>query len=258
MYFSSRLSFIANPPPLTAARWVRISAATGISISLHLVVILGLYSTAKLVFAPVARDDISYSSTHAFTAELASSDRKKNVQSIDAAILLPAMQNGPIENSANIISIASNLKPSKIETLVASTIRPATVNSPPIDRENAAQASDISVNKLPPAVDYRFTVGLDPPPRPLKEIEPEYPKEGNLQVGTVVLRLLINEQGIPDDVAVVRASPKGVFENAAITAFRAAKFSPGKFLGLAVKSQMTIEVEFTPINRGGVVSGRGY
>ena len=61
-----------------------------------------------------------------------------------------------------------------------------------------------------------------------------------------------------DDVAVVRAEPKGVFEQAALEAFRAARFSPGMVLGTPVKSQITVEVEFMPINRGARVSGRTY
>ena len=99
---------------------------------------------------------------------------------------------------------------------------------------------------------------LDPGPRPLHDIEPVYPPRAGQQQGTVVLRLLINEQGIVDNVAVVRASPTGFFEESAMEAFGAARFSPGLLLGVPVKSQVTIEVDFTPINRGAGVSGRTY
>lgn len=112
--------------------------------------------------------------------------------------------------------------------------------------------------ELPPAPAYLAGGKLDPGPRPLTDIDPAYPPEANLQEGQVVLRLLINEAGEVDNVAVVRASPKGLFEASALTAFSAAKFSPGKLLGVPVKSQVTIEVQFMPINRGAKVSGRGY
>jgi TonB family protein len=111
---------------------------------------------------------------------------------------------------------------------------------------------------LPPAPDYFGTGQLDPGPRPLDDIEPLYPKEAGLQEGVVVLRLLINPQGGVDDVAVVRSFPLGVFESSALAAFTSARFSPGMVLGLPVKSQITIEVMFTPINRGAKVSGRSY
>ncbi len=84
-----------------------------------------------------------------------------------------------------------------------------------------------------------------------------YPEEAKKQEGSVVLRLLISEAGAVDNVAVVRAYPAGLFEASALEAFGKAKFSPGKMLGVAVKSQITIEVLFTPINRG-KVSGRSY
>lgn len=105
--------------------------------------------------------------------------------------------------------------------------------------------------------DYR-AVGLDPPPRPLHDIDPEYPLAQGGREGVVVLRLLINEKGIVDEAIVVRSFPPGVFDSSAVVAFGSAKFSPGMFLGLPVKSQLTVEVEFMPTNRGAAVSGRGY
>lgn len=111
---------------------------------------------------------------------------------------------------------------------------------------------------LPPAPAYLPSGKLDPGPRPLHDIEPAYPDDGNLRQGSVVLRLLINESGEVDNAAVVRAIPQGVFERSALAAFSAARFAPGRFLGVAVKSQLTIEVEFMPINRGARVSGRAY
>lgn len=111
---------------------------------------------------------------------------------------------------------------------------------------------------LPPAPGYLLGVQLDQRPSPLGDIEPVFPPEADLQEGVVTLRILISETGHVDNVAVVSSSPKGLFERAALNAFESAKFSPGIALGVAVKSQMTVEVNFTPFNRGAKVSGRGY
>jgi len=111
---------------------------------------------------------------------------------------------------------------------------------------------------LAPAPDYLFAARLDPGPRPLGDIEPVFPPAAGGQEGRVVLRILVGASGSVDEVAVVRAEPAGWFEDAALEAFRAAKFAPGRLLGVAVKSQVTIEVNFTPFNRGATVSGRGY
>jgi len=110
---------------------------------------------------------------------------------------------------------------------------------------------------LPAAPDYALGIRLDPGPRPLDDIEPDYP-DPYLREGTVVLRLLISETGHVDDVAVVRSEPRGVFEQAALDAFGKARFAPGLAAGTPVKSQITVEVRFVPVNRGGRVSGRTY
>ena len=146
----------------------------------------------------------------------------------------------------------------------AASAAPA-VTTPPRDPKGAlpsaapaAQLLTESLAKpaLTPAPAYHGAKGLDPPPRPLHEIDPVYPEAAELREGSVVLRLLISSSGDVDEVAVVRANPAGFFEQSALDAFGRAKFSPGYFMGIPVKSQIFIEVGYTPINRGGAVSGQ--
>lgn len=141
--------------------------------------------------------------------------------------------------------------------LAASTTaaEPLTANPPPANPVASAVAT--RARGLPPAPDYLAAGQLDPGPTPLSEIEPEYPEAAGSLRGAVILRLLISDQGVVDDVSVVRAAPEGVFDAAAVAAFRAATFSPGRVLGVPVKSQLTIEVAFTPLQRGDV-STRKY
>ncbi len=145
---------------------------------------------------------------------------------------------------------------SKSAAVGASTVAslPPVVASPPKPEAPGSAPSET----LPAAPQYRSAGSLDPGPKPLSDINPDYPARAGQQQGVVVLRLLINEQGVVDNVAVVRAAPAGYFEESALEAFGKALFSPGKLLGIAVKSQITVEVEFMPINRGATVSGRTY
>lgn len=106
--------------------------------------------------------------------------------------------------------------------------------------------------------EYVLASLLDVSPYPLADVTPEYPESAGNQRGRVVLKLYISENGVVDDLVVVRASPRGFFEDAAITAFAKVRFSPGIKTGLAVKSQLAVEVEFSPFNRGTNVSGHGY
>jgi protein TonB len=129
---------------------------------------------------------------------------------------------------------------------------------PPARALPQTEPVDPSQRALAAAPDYAFGLRLDPGPRPLDEIEPDYPDGLRLRSGTVVLRLLISDTGHVDDVSVVRAEPVGVFEQAAIEAFAKARFAPGMAGGRPVKSQIRVEVQFMPINRGGRISGRSY
>lgn len=127
--------------------------------------------------------------------------------------------------------------------------------TPPVTVNSNTRAAEAPLAAAP---DYALGVRLDPGPRPLEDIEPEYTDPVHLREGVVVLRLLISDTGHVDNVAVVRAEPRGVFEQAALEAFGKARFSPGLAAGTPVKSQITVEVQFVPINRGARVSGRTY
>ena len=97
---------------------------------------------------------------------------------------------------------------------------------------------------------------LDRSPRPLGEVLPEYPEAAGTRSGSVVLRLFIDEHGVVERADVMASKPAGLFEDAARTAFLAARFEPGLRAGRPVRSEMTIEVEFTAEDRGGAGSTR--
>jgi TonB family protein len=107
-------------------------------------------------------------------------------------------------------------------------------------------------------MDKRFSeyiprLQLERPPVPIEEVQLEYPPEALGQSGTVVLRLFISEFGSVDEVEIVSATPPGVFDSAARRDFARVRFAPGTRFGLAVKSQLQIEVTYAPTNRGNSV-----
>ena len=128
----------------------------------------------------------------------------------------------------------------------------------PAPEASAAEARTPPTVGLPAAPDYALSARLDPGPTPLEWVEPDYPATALRRPGAVTLRLLIGETGELDDVSIVRATPPGVFDSAALTALRKSRWAPGRLLGRPVKSQLTIEVEFAETNRGATVSGRSY
>ncbi len=183
------------------------------------------------------------------------------------ALLAAFFQSGGQE-SAPLPSYTAVLAPKALKPVTAKQEKieagaaPAPSLNKPADVAPAAIASPVpeaalapALPKLPPAPEYKTRISLERGPVPLADVEPKYPPEAGGVQGTVVLRLLINEQGGVDDVAVASAFPAGLFESAAIEAFKEAKFSPGKQLGVPVKSQMMIEVKFQSFNKG-AVAGR--
>lgn len=181
------------------------------------------------------------------------------VRLLTRELAAPGMPVAPAETAAVAVPQASPAP--TVARATAVEIGPAPVAAPAAAAkavpERAAAPPPPADPGLPPAPDYFAGGRLDPGPRPLEDVDPLYPEEAKQQEGSVVLRLLISESGAVDNVAVVRSYPAGLFERSALEAFGKAKFSPGRMLGVAVKSQITIEVMFTPINRG-KVSGRSY
>lgn len=81
---------------------------------------------------------------------------------------------------------------------------------------------------------------LDVLPRPLSPIEfavPAAARAAGLS-GKVELQLSIDAGGQLVDIEVLRADPRGVFEAAALAAFRSARYSPGFKDGRAVRSRI--------------------
>lgn len=86
---------------------------------------------------------------------------------------------------------------------------------------------------------------LDARPQIRTHVMPEYPADLPAGVrGRVVLELFISADGTLDRVRIVRAEPRGRFEEAALKAFSAASFTPGMRKGKAVASLLRIEVSF--------------
>ena len=226
----------------------RIMGAIAAAIALH---------AAILVFRPgVSGDRATAASASAMVVRIVHAGAgvaapRSNAEPAPAAAAAPALERSePVAAPAKAQVGADAAKAdARSET---SEARPASRAMP------AAEPVVPSPRELAPAPEYALGIRLDPGPRPLDDIDPEYPDPVNLRTGSVVLRLLISETGHVDDVSVVRADPPGVFDQAAVEAFSKARFSPGVAGGTPVKSQIRVEVQFMPINRGARVSGRSY
>lgn len=108
------------------------------------------------------------------------------------------------------------------------------------DRSVPRQAGKAS----PGAQRYYRTRELDVVPGIMTRTNPEYPDMARVS-GKVLIRLFIDERGSVEHVAILRAEPPNVFDASARRAFLAARFTPGMKAGVAVKSQLTLQVDYT-------------
>jgi len=222
----------------------RIMSAIAAAIALH---------AGALVFRP----DVSGRQVSATTSSTAMAVRMVNSATSNltplpgAKLASPPLRDPPADHESHAAS-----SPRARAALNANGLRELETERQVPGSQVGADSTAKSI--LGAASDYAFAIDLNPGPRPLDEIDPEYPDTVKLRSGTVVLRLLISATGHVDDVAVVRAEPAGVFDQAAIDAFSKARFDPGIAGGVPVKSQIRVEVEFMPINRGARISGRSY
>ncbi len=87
---------------------------------------------------------------------------------------------------------------------------------------------------------------VDQIPRLLHKVEPAYPMAARRRgvEGWVEIKFLVNRAGAVIQESVIKAEPEGVFENSALTALRAWRFTPGLLEGREVDTWMVQVIRF--------------
>ena len=87
---------------------------------------------------------------------------------------------------------------------------------------------------------------LDAPPRPKRNIRPDYPKGARQrgEQGDVILEIRVNAEGTVDDVKIAESSGFVELDEAAVKAARAAKFSPARSGHDPVASMARLKLQF--------------
>lgn len=101
---------------------------------------------------------------------------------------------------------------------------------------------------LPPELYFRAG-DLDVRPQIRDRVMPAYPETAVNLTGRVIVNVFINASGTVDEVTVVRAEPPGIFDDSVISAFSAARFTPGMKGHKAVKSLVVLEVNYNSAER---------
>lgn len=133
---------------------------------------------------------------------------------------------------------------------VAIEASPVPIHSVPItetDKRPAQRPTEAPL-ALPSPIDTTWYLArqVDRHPKAVGSITPHYPEPARLrnQEGTLKLLVKIDDLGRVRDVEVVEAQPPGVFDEAAMAAFRDARFQPAMKDGRPVRYQAYMRVEF--------------
>ncbi|MEY2632765.1 MAG: hypothetical protein RIR00_1419 [Pseudomonadota bacterium] len=115
----------------------------------------------------------------------------------------------------------------------------------------AAQANSASrAEPLPPAVllaPYYFSASeLQFPAGPVRPIPLGLPEDGSSLSGRVVLLVLLNAQGKPDQISVVSSDLPPAYAAAAKAGFAAGEYQPGRIGNQRLPSRMLVEVLYQP------------
>ncbi len=112
------------------------------------------------------------------------------------------------------------------------------------EQPRVERTSDKSSSTLGPR--YYTATELDVRPAPKVQVMPAYAGQAAREglKGKVVIQLFLDESGDVERLSIVRADPPGVFDEAVKQAFGTAHFTPGMKNGIAVRSQLLIEVSF--------------
>ncbi len=135
-------------------------------------------------------------------------------------------------------------------TAITSEASPPTASSEPLAvvSSPSSAATPAPPLAIPSPIDTNWYLArqVDRHPKAIGSITPKYPEEARQrgQEGTLKLMVKIDDLGRVRDVEVVEAQPPGIFDDAALEAFRNARFQPAMKEGRPVRYEAYMRVEF--------------
>lgn len=125
-----------------------------------------------------------------------------------------------------------------------------------------APAPEAPALAMPSGADLDFYPAgeLDVQPHARSAILPEYPPEADRRrvSGRVRLQIRLEADGRISGIEIVDADHPGIFDDSALDAFRAARFSPAQKAGRPVRALLLIEVKYDWDGSGGEAGSAMY
>lgn len=207
-------------------------AALWISLGLHAMVI------ALVQVVPVAETGSRASVIEARLVPVLVGDRVVPVPADALAALADLTDANPAADAIGMTPVIAQPQPALPEPVASLPPHPDRTPTPPLPALVVTSAVDLT---------YYSAREVDVLPRAQRDIMPVFPQDaGRLQLsGKVVLQLKLEADGRVSAIEVISADPPGVFDEAALQAFRDARFEPGMKQGRPVRMVVRVPVEFS-------------
>ncbi len=162
----------------------------------------------------------------------------------------PEQKPAPEPEPAPVVQAAKKISPRKTDKKPAEAkkTRPAPRPAPrPVSQTPAVAAGPVGPSaRNVGGISAYDSDHIDQRPGITKRVTPEYPgraRRMNME-GRVLVQVIVDTRGMPLNEAIIRATPTGYFEEAALKAVRRMRFSPGRLKGQAVNTVVMIPFEF--------------
>lgn len=227
-----------------ATEIMRVITAIGVSILIHGLLAVGL--VAYIEYAPhpdvLATLDLS-------SVELSFAETVEETQPV--AALPPAAADNLRPPKPKADRMPPAMKPEKPLPPEAGEIKfpepkeDARLKTEDVKKtEERREKEDVKAASAPPVAPRQAR--LDAPPKPNRNIRPDYPKGARQrgEQGDVILEIRVNAAGTVDNVKVATSSGFAELDEAAVKAARAAKFSPARSGREPVASTARLKLQF--------------
>ena len=118
---------------------------------------------------------------------------------------------------------------------------------PPIATDALAGVEDQVIGAGSTLDDVVMTArSVDQPPQPAVQVSPRYPARARAEgvTGFVKLRMLVGRDGSVVEARVLASTPRGTFDQAALTAIRKWRYRPAQYRGQPVKMWAEMVLRF--------------
>ena len=223
---------------------MRLVTAIGVSVLLHGLVAVGL--VAYLEYAPqpdvLATLDLS-------SVELSFAEQVEETAAVAPALPSTEAERRPpkpkVEEPPPRVKLEKPLPPDAGEVWFPEPKEDARLKTEDAKAKDERRETRDEKAASAPAVAPR-QARLDAPPKPRRNIKPDYPKGARQrgEQGDVVLEIRVNAEGTVDGVKVAVSSGFAELDEAAIKAAKAARFSPARSGHDAVASTARLKLQF--------------